>query len=81
MADKRTAVLTMVVKTHGYALDSINALLFKNAGMILTKMEFPCPELGSTVISVVVEAANNKVGALSGQLGQLRDVNLKSITI
>ncbi len=81
MADKRTAVLTMVVKTNGCALDNINALLFKNSGMIIAKTEFPCPELGSTVISLIVEAPNNKVGALSGQLGQLRDVNLKSINV
>ena len=46
--------------------------------MILARVGLPCREKGISVITLVVEATTDELGSLSGRLGKIAGVSVKS---
>ena len=57
---------------------NVQALLSEYGDIILGRMGIPDREHGIQAISIVVEGANEKISALSGKLGRLENVVVKS---
>jgi putative iron-only hydrogenase system regulator len=76
--EKRLGVVAILV-TDTTSVQKINTLLSEFAELILGRQGIPLREKGIHVISLVVEGNTDRIGALTGKIGQLRGVEVKSI--
>jgi len=56
----------------------VNRILSEHGELILARMGLPCREKHVSVITLVVEATTDELGELTGQLGQVESVSVKS---
>jgi putative iron-only hydrogenase system regulator len=59
-------------------VETVNHVLSSHADIILARMGLPRREKGISVITLVVEATTDELGSLSGQLGKIAGVSVKS---
>ena len=67
-----------IIITDRQAVPEVQALLSDFGEIILGRMGIPDREHGIQAISIVVEGPNEKISALSGKLGRLNNVVVKS---
>ena len=75
---KRIAIIAIIV-TDREAAESINALLHEYGEHIMGRMGLPCRERGVNLISVAMDAEQDVISALAGQLGRLQGVSSKTV--
>ena len=75
--DKRIFLVCIVVENKE-AVSKINSVLHEYADIILGRMGVPYREKSISVISLIVEGTTDQIGALTGRLGNLPGVNVKS---
>lgn len=76
--DTRIAIIGIIVHNTDSA-DKINDILHDYNKYIVGRMGIPYREKGLSVISVIVDAPNDIIGALSGKLGMIPDVSAKTV--
>lgn len=76
--DKRIALIAIIVKSTKSA-DSINSVLHEYGEYIIGRMGLPYREKGVNIISVAVDAPQSIISALSGQIGKIAEVSVKTI--
>lgn len=74
----RIAVIGIIVENPD-SVERLNALLHEYSSYILGRMGIPHRERGLSIISIVLDAPNDVISALSGKLGMLPDVSTKTI--
>ena len=74
----RIAVIGIIVENPD-SVARLNALLHEYSNYILGRMGIPHRERGLSIISIVLDAPNDIISALSGKLGMLPDVSTKTI--
>lgn len=78
MADTRVALMGIIVEDTEAAA-RINGLLHEYGGYIIGRMGIPYREKGMNVISVVLDAPQDVISALSGKLGMIPGVSSKCL--
>ena len=76
--EERVAIVGLFVKDNGAAKD-VNSLLHKYADKVIGRMGVPDREHDLSIISVIVRASSNEISALSGALGRIEGVTVKSM--
>ena len=76
--ENRIALLGIVVEDISSS-DAINQLLHECGDFIVGRMGIPYRKKGISIIRVVLDAPQNFTSALSGKLGMLPGVNVKTI--
>lgn len=76
--DKRIAILGIVVEEMESVM-AVNDLLHEYREYIIGRMGMPYREKNLSVISVVLDARNEVISALSGKLGMLNGVSSKAV--
>lgn len=76
--ETRVAIIGIIVENLDISAQ-INDILHQHAQYIIGRMGIPYHVRGISIISVVVEAPQNIISALSGKLGMLPDVSTKTI--
>lgn len=74
----RIALIGIVVE-NTESTEKINSILHEYGEFIVGRMGIPYPKRRIGVISIVMDAPADVVSALSGKLGMLPDVNIKTI--
>ncbi|MGS0763584.1 TM1266 family iron-only hydrogenase system putative regulator [Syntrophomonas curvata] len=77
MSDKRIGVIGIVVEDREMA-PRVNQILSEHAAMIIGRMGLPYREKDISVISLIVDGSTDELGALTGKLGNLPQVTVKS---
>ena len=77
-AETRIALVGIIVE-NGEMAEKINAVLHEYSRYIIGRMGLPYRERGINIISVVVDAPQDIISALSGKLGCLPDVSAKAV--
>ncbi|MBR7142819.1 MAG: iron-only hydrogenase system regulator [Clostridia bacterium] len=75
--ETRVAVMSIIVE-NGDAVEQINALLHENGEYIIGRMGLPYRKRGISIISIALDAPQNAVSALSGKIGNLPGVSVKT---
>lgn len=78
MSDTRLAVIGIVVESS-VNVDKMNAVLSEYGEYIIGRMGIPHKAKNVNVISVVLDAPNDIISALSGKLGRLDGINSKTL--
>lgn len=75
--NKRLGVVGIVVEDLS-AAEEVNAVLHEYATFIIGRMGIPYRERGVSVISIIVDGATDEISALTGRLGRVRHVAVKT---
>ncbi len=75
---KRIGVIGIVVEQREKVNQRLNDILSEFAGNIIGRMGVPSRELKLSVIALIVEGTPDEIGAMTGQLGNLPGITLKS---
>jgi putative iron-only hydrogenase system regulator len=73
----RLGVVGIVVEDSS-AAEEINAILHEYAGIIVGRMGIPYRERGVSIISIIVDGTNDEISALTGRLGRVHGISVKS---
>ena len=76
--EKRIALIGIIVENKD-AVEKINAILHEYGEYIVGRMGIPYQKRNISVISIVVDAPSDVISALSGKLGMLPFVNIKTL--
>lgn len=75
--ETRVAVISIIVE-RAESVEAVNALLHGCAEHILGRMGVPYRSRGVSIISVAIDAPQDVISALSGRLGKLEGVSVKT---
>ncbi|MBS6980724.1 MAG: iron-only hydrogenase system regulator [Oscillibacter sp.] len=75
--ETRVALIGIIVEQES-SVAALNALLHEYGGYIIGRMGLPYRERGVNIISVVLDAPQDKIAALSGKIGRLPGVSAKT---
>lgn len=75
--ETRIAVISIILENRE-ASEGVNALLSECAEYIIGRMGIPYRERGVNIISVVLDAPQDKIATLSGKIGNLPGVSAKT---
>ena len=73
----RLAIIAIVVEDSGGAV-TINALLHEFGKYIIGRMGIPYPAKNVSLISVAIDAPGDTISALTGKLGRVPGVTVKT---
>lgn len=77
MTEKRLGVIGIVVEDR-QVVPQVNSILSEHGDMIIGRMGLPHQEREVSVISLIVDGTTDQVGSLTGKLGNLPHVTVKS---
>ncbi|AEE16106.1 TM1266 family iron-only hydrogenase system putative regulator [Treponema brennaborense] len=77
--ETRVALIGIVV-TDGESVEQLNKLLHVYGEYIIGRMGLPYKKDKLSIISIVLDAPQDVISALSGKLGALEGVSTKTIT-
>ena len=75
--EKRLGVVAIILEDKKYA-DQVNDILHEYNQIIIGRMGLPYKERSVAVISLIVDATGDEVSALTGTLGRIDGVTVKS---
>ncbi|MGM0603035.1 MAG: TM1266 family iron-only hydrogenase system putative regulator [Bacillota bacterium] len=76
--NKRIGVVGIVVENRKEVSDKLNEILSSYGDIIMGRMGIPSKKYGLSIISLIVEGTSDDIGAMTGKLGNLKGINLKS---
>ena len=75
---KRIGVIGIIITDPKQIVEKVNALLSSYSQIIIGRMGIPRHETNVGVIALIIEGTTDEVGALTGKLGNLPGVTVKS---
>ncbi|HPE90148.1 MAG TPA: iron-only hydrogenase system regulator [Spirochaetia bacterium] len=78
MADRSVGVIAVIIKNRAAQAAKVNEALTEYGDMIIGRMGLPYQERDLNIVTLIVDATNDRIGALTGRLGQLPGVTVKS---
>jgi len=76
--DRRIGVIGIVVESREDASRRINTVLSEYGEMIVGRMGVPYRDRDLSVISLIVDGSTDEIGAMTGKLGSLTGVKVKT---
>ena len=77
--DKRLGFVGIIIEDRTKNAANVNALLSEFGDIILARTGVPCPERNCSAISLVIDASTDRLGSLTGKLGRIPGVSVKSM--
>ena len=78
LMETRVAVMS-IIEENPDSVEKLNAMLHEYGPYIIGRMGMPYKEKNISVISIVMDAPNDVISALSGKLGMLEGVSAKAV--
>lgn len=75
--ETRVAVISIIIE-NGDAIEKLNQLLHGAREYIIGRMGIPYRQKGISIISIAIDAPQDVISALSGQIGRLKGVSAKT---
>lgn len=76
--ETRIALIGIIVEEFD-AIPKLNEILHDYADYIVGRMGIPYRERKINIISIVIDAENDKISSLSGKLGMLKGISVKTL--
>ncbi|KYZ75118.1 iron-only hydrogenase system regulator [Anaerosporomusa subterranea] len=76
--ETRIALMAIVVENKD-SIKKLNDTLHEYGEHIVGRMGIPYPKRNISVISIVMDAPNDIISALSGKLGMIPHINIKTV--
>lgn len=76
--ETRIAVIAIIVKDGKESVEELNSLLSSYSDYIVGRMGIPYRAKGVNIISVAIDAPQDDISTLSGKLGKLKGISVKT---
>ena len=76
--EKRLGFVGIIIEDRKRAAEEVNHLLSGHGDIIVARVGIPYKEKHCCVITLIVDATTDELGALTGKLGALSGVSVKS---
>ena len=76
--ETRTAIIAILVKNESFVSD-INALLHEYREYIIGRMGIPYHQKNVNIISIAIDAPQDKINTLAGKIGRIEGVTTKTV--
>ena len=76
--ENRVGAVTIIVYKPDTSVEKINDILHHFAHLIVGRMGIPYRERGLSIISLIVDGSTDEIGAMTGRIGQVESVTVKS---
>ena len=76
--DTRIALIGIIVEDTG-VIEKLNTILHEYGQYIIGRMGIPYREKNISIISVVIDATNDVISSLSGRLGMIEGISVKTV--
>ncbi|HVP18987.1 MAG TPA: TM1266 family iron-only hydrogenase system putative regulator [Spirochaetia bacterium] len=78
MDQRAVGVVAIIVKKRAKGAPEVNAVLTEFGDIIVGRMGLPYAARDLNIITLIVDATTDQIGALTGRLGTIQDVTVKS---
>ncbi len=78
MENTRIAVVGIIVRNRKEDSEKVNDILSQYGHLVVGRMGIPYKDKGISVISLIVDGTNDDIGALTGKLGNIKGIKVKS---
>ena len=75
-SENRIATISIAVQNRNVS-EKINEILSKHGDVIRGRLGVPYPDRGLSIICIIVDTDNAKIGAITGALGNVNGVTLR----
>jgi len=79
--EKRVHTVTVTIYDRDVAFRSVGELLHAYADHILLRVGYPMSDKNVAIIFLILDMSTDELGALTGKLGQIGSVKVKSTTL
>jgi len=76
--NRRIGVVGIVIEDPKNVSDKVNAIISDHGHIVLGRMGIPRPEYHAGVVSLIIEGTTDEIGSLTGRLGNIPGVTVKS---
>ncbi|OOM82538.1 hypothetical protein CLPUN_00890 [Clostridium puniceum] len=76
--DTRIALIGIIVEDTN-DIEKLNSILHEYGQYIIGRMGIPYRQKNVNVISVVIDASNDVISSLSGKLGMIKGITVKTV--
>ncbi len=77
--EKRIGCVTIILERQKADVGTVNELISQFGDAVVGRLGLPYPERGVNIITLIVDASVERVSALTGRLGKLPGVQVKSL--
>lgn len=78
MENESIGVIAIIVKERSTVANEVNTILTEYGSMILGRIGLPYREQNLNIITLIVDASTDQIGAVTGKLGRIEGVTVKS---
>ena len=75
---KRVGFVGIIIKNRKHSANEVNKILSEFGELIVSRTGIPYKERNVSVMTLIVDATTDQIGALSGKLGGVEGVSVKS---
>jgi putative iron-only hydrogenase system regulator len=76
--EKRIGIIAILI-TDRTSIPQLNNVIMLHSDIVLGRQGMPLRDKGVSVISLIVEGSTDQIGAVTGKLGKLKGVQVKSV--
>jgi putative iron-only hydrogenase system regulator len=76
---KRIGTVSIIISDRVNQSSEVNRILSKHAEIIIGRMGLPYFPKEISIICLIVNGSNDQLGSLTGQLGSIKGVQVKSV--
>ncbi len=73
--------MNIIVEDRQNAYRQVNELLHDFADVIRLRVGYPVPDENMAIILLILKATNDVIGSMSGKLGQVKGVKVKTVPL
>jgi putative iron-only hydrogenase system regulator len=77
--ESRLGFVGLIIEDRERNAGTVNALLSEFGEIILARTGVPCPRRNCSAITLVIDATTDQLGSLTGRLGRVEGVSVKSM--
>ncbi|HOG20177.1 MAG TPA: hypothetical protein PKW37_07030 [Salinivirgaceae bacterium] len=78
--EKRIGAAIILIKDRSSATQ-LNEIISRHSNIIIGRQGVPLPSKGISVITLIFEGSTDDIGSLTGQIGRLQGLQIKSATL
>ena len=76
--NRRIGVIGIVIEDPKHVSERVNAIISDHGHIVLGRMGIPKPDYQVGVVSLIIEGTTDEIGSLTGKLGNIPGVTVKS---
>ncbi|MGC8683039.1 MAG: TM1266 family iron-only hydrogenase system putative regulator [Athalassotoga sp.] len=79
ISKKRLGVIAIVIKDRNESYAAVNDILHLYGKIVVGRMGIPYKDRNLSIMAIIVDGTTDEIGAMTGKLGRVRDVEVKSM--